>query len=73
LFENIDIFIVLKFYIFLYFLVENTCHTTRTVGQTLKEKENNFGIFENKCHTVRATGRTQWSERERFYSFIYEL
>jgi len=26
-------------------LPENMCHTTRTVGQTLKEKRNYFGIF----------------------------
>jgi len=44
LFENIDIFIFLKFYIF-FELLENMCHTTRAVGQTLKEKENYFWYF----------------------------
>jgi len=32
-------------YFFLVFLVEDTCHTTRTIGHTLKEKENNFLVF----------------------------
>jgi len=56
--ENVDI---LYFYIFfgVLELFENKCHTMRAIGQTLKEKENYFGIFENECHTVRATGQTQ--------------
>jgi len=47
LFENVDIFIFLKFYIFFVFveLLENMCHTTQAVGQTLKEKENYFWYF----------------------------
>jgi len=35
-----------NFIFFIFFeLLENTCHTTRAVGQTLKGKENYFGIF----------------------------
>jgi len=48
--------------IFLVFfeLLENMCHTTRAIGQTLKEKKKTiFGIFENECHMVQATGQTQ--------------
>jgi len=50
-----------NFIFFLYFLnlLENTRHTTRAVGQTLKGKENYFWYIENKCHAVRATGQTQ--------------
>jgi len=59
LFENVDVFYILEFYIFfcIFELQENMCHTTRAVGQTLKEKENYFFVLlDNKCHTVRATG-----------------
>jgi len=38
-------FVFLKFYIFLYFSITRKCVTTRTVGQTLKKKENIFDIL----------------------------
>jgi len=70
MFLYFEIFILFFFGIFK--LLENMCHATRTVGQTLKEKENYFWCFFTKRgHTVRATGQTQWSERERFYFFWF--
>jgi len=44
LFENVDIFIFLKFTYFfgIFELLENMCHTKRVVEQTLKEKEKYF-------------------------------
>jgi len=73
LFENVDVFYILKIlYFFVFFeLLENTCHTTRAVGQTLKGKENYFWYFENECHAVRATGQTQKSERGYFSFFRF--
>jgi len=50
---------ILHFLVF-FELLEDMCHMTRAVGQTLKEKKKTiFGIFKNECHTVRATGQTQ--------------
>jgi len=55
-------------------LLENMCHTTRAVGQTLKEKKKTiFGIFENECHTVQATGQTQKSKKRTFSVFFIFL
>jgi len=66
----------LKMLMFLYFeilyifgvfeLLENMCHTTRAIGQTLKKKENYYWYFENECHTVRATGQTL-KEKDIFF------
>ena len=57
----------------LYFfeLLENMCHTTRAVGQTLKEKEKHFWYFlENKCHTVQATEQTLKEKKKNIFGFL---
>jgi len=55
-FENLYFFCIFE-------LLENMCHTTRAVEQTLKGKENSFSIFlklfGRKCHTTRAAEQTK--------------
>jgi len=71
LFENVDIFIFLKFYIFFIFdLLENVCRTTRAVGQSLKEKRNYFWCFWKwVSHGASNQTHTKW-ERKLFLVFL---
>jgi len=56
-FENLYIFFCI------FELLENMCHTTRAVRQTLKKERNLFlvflKLFGRKCHTTRAAEQTQ--------------
>jgi len=68
-------FEILYIYIFFIFeLLENTCHTTRAVGQTQKEKEN-FSIFFGLVE--ESVTRREWPDRhnknvkEPFFLFFF--
>ena len=70
LFENVDIFIFLEFYIFfgIFELLENMCHTTRAVGQTLKGKKIIFGFLKV---SVTRCGRPDRHNKAKENIFIF--
>jgi len=66
-FENLYFFCIFE-------LLENMCHTTRAVGQTLKGKENHFLNYLGESVTRHERpDRHNTSERKLFLIFFYIL
>jgi len=58
LFENVDVFYILEFYIFFVFW-KYVSHDASGRTGTKRERKLFLVFLENKCYTVRATGQTQ--------------
>ena len=66
-------FSILKILYFLgnFELLENMCHTTRAVGQTLKEKEKYYFLYFWKLVSHGAGDRTNTIKQKEHFSYFY--
>jgi len=68
LFEKADIFIFLKFNIFLvFFNYLKICVNANGRTDTKRERKLFLIFLENECYTMQTTGHTQKRERKNFF------